>query len=109
MASAQPTPTNIDAEKCAASIRSINNNNDTNSNDGGSGKPYDTGIEAAREVLSLQEMDPATTKKMHLVNNVSKRIKMNMKWENFDLSVQALDEIGWTGYHWKLFILSGFG
>lgn len=81
MASAQPIPTNIDAEKCAASIRSVNNNNDTNSNDDGSGKHYDTGIEAAREVLSLQEMDPTMTKKMHLVNNVSQRIKVNMKWE----------------------------
>ena len=22
---------------------------------------------------------------------------------------QAIDEIGWTNYHWKLFVLNGFG
>lgn len=22
---------------------------------------------------------------------------------------QAIDEIGWTNYHWKLFLLNGFG
>lgn len=81
MASAQAMPTNLDAEKCAASIRSINNNNDTNSNDDGSGKLYASGTEAVREVLSLHEMDPATTKKMHLINNVSKRMKTTIKWK----------------------------
>ncbi|KAI9845973.1 MAG: hypothetical protein M1837_004379 [Sclerophora amabilis] len=47
------------------------------------------GIEE-QEVLATRDMDPALSKKMHLVNN-------------------AIDEIGWTGYHWKLFVLNGFG
>ncbi|MCJ1354230.1 MAG: hypothetical protein MMC33_004217 [Icmadophila ericetorum] len=42
------------------------------------------------EVFSLQSIDPALNSKMHLVNN-------------------AIDEIGWTGYHYKLFVLNGFG
>lgn len=25
------------------------------------------------------------------------------------LAGQAIDEIGWTPYHWKLFLLNGFG
>ncbi|KJK77237.1 hypothetical protein H634G_06975, partial [Metarhizium anisopliae BRIP 53293] len=44
----------------------------------------------AEDILALQDLDPGMDKKMHLVNN-------------------ALDEIGWTNYHWKLFFLSGFG
>ncbi|KAI1136793.1 MFS general substrate transporter [Hypoxylon sp. FL0543] len=44
----------------------------------------------AEEVLALQDLDPALNAKMHLVNN-------------------AIDEIGWTNYHWKLFALNGFG
>ncbi|KAL6867095.1 MFS general substrate transporter [Trichoderma novae-zelandiae] len=44
----------------------------------------------AEEVVGMQELDPAMDKKMHLVNN-------------------ALDEIGWTNYHLKLFFLNGFG
>ncbi|EIM79881.1 membrane transporter [Stereum hirsutum FP-91666 SS1] len=42
------------------------------------------------EVLSLEDVDPALDAKMHLVNNV-------------------IDEIGWTPYHVKLFVLTGFG
>ncbi|KAI1411214.1 MFS general substrate transporter [Hypoxylon sp. FL1857] len=44
----------------------------------------------AEEVLALQDLDPALNAKIHLVNN-------------------AIDEIGWTNYHWKLFVLNGFG
>ncbi|KAI1618799.1 putative MFS transporter [Exophiala viscosa] len=44
----------------------------------------------AKEILAPFHADPAFDGKMHLVNN-------------------ALDEIGWTGYHWKLFTLTGFG
>ncbi|KAI1084915.1 MFS general substrate transporter [Whalleya microplaca] len=43
-----------------------------------------------RDILALQGLDPVMDAKMHLVND-------------------AIDEIGWTNYHWKLFILNGFG
>ncbi|KAF4983799.1 hypothetical protein FZEAL_883 [Fusarium zealandicum] len=43
-----------------------------------------------KDLLSLEDLDPALAMKMHLVNN-------------------AIDEIGWTPYHWKLFVLNGFG
>lgn len=42
------------------------------------------------DLLALQDFDPALNAKMHIVNN-------------------AIDEIGWTNYHWKLFVLNGFG
>lgn len=42
------------------------------------------------DVLAKQGLDPTLGMKMHLVNN-------------------AIDEIGWTSYHWKLFGLNGFG
>ncbi|KAK0748885.1 hypothetical protein B0T18DRAFT_427105 [Schizothecium vesticola] len=42
------------------------------------------------DVLRLQNLDPVMNRKMHLVNN-------------------ALDKIGWTSYHTKLFFLNGFG
>ncbi|KAK9770684.1 hypothetical protein SCAR479_12669 [Seiridium cardinale] len=44
----------------------------------------------SEDILALQDLDPALNMKMHLVNN-------------------AIDEIGWTPYHWKLFVLNGFG
>ncbi|KAH9908193.1 MFS general substrate transporter [Xylariomycetidae sp. FL2044] len=44
----------------------------------------------AEDILGLQDLDPALNAKMHLVND-------------------AIDEIGWTNYHWKLFVLNGFG
>ncbi|MCJ1478764.1 hypothetical protein MMC13_007448 [Lambiella insularis] len=43
-----------------------------------------------QEIFTLESLDPALNAKMHLVNN-------------------AIDEIGWTGYHYKLFVLNGFG
>lgn len=42
------------------------------------------------DILSREHVDPALNAKMHLVNN-------------------AIDEIGFTPYHWKLFCLNGFG
>lgn len=42
------------------------------------------------DLLALEDVDPVLNKKMHLVNN-------------------AIDEIGMTGYQWKLFVLNGFG
>ncbi|KAG4411448.1 hypothetical protein IFR04_015418 [Cadophora malorum] len=44
----------------------------------------------AEDILGSQSVDPALDAKMHIVNN-------------------AIDEIGWTPYHWKLFVLNGFG
>ncbi|SPQ27188.1 400c125c-2008-4781-9fc2-1baa70095ad8 [Thermothielavioides terrestris] len=43
-----------------------------------------------KDVLALDDLDPAMSRKMHLVNN-------------------AIDELGWTPYHTKLFFLNGFG
>lgn len=42
------------------------------------------------DLLSLESVDPVLNEKMHLVNN-------------------TIDEIGFTWYHVKLFILTGFG
>lgn len=42
------------------------------------------------DILSQEHTDPVLNAKMHLVNN-------------------AIDEIGFTGYHAKLFVLNGFG
>ncbi|KAF8863915.1 MFS general substrate transporter [Acephala macrosclerotiorum] len=47
-------------------------------------------VQEGSDILALQDVDPALNAKMHLVNN-------------------AIDEIGWTNYHWKLFVLNGFG
>ncbi|KAF7530959.1 hypothetical protein G7054_g9324 [Neopestalotiopsis clavispora] len=44
----------------------------------------------SEDLLGLQDLDTALNMKMHLVND-------------------AIDEIGWTPYHWKLFALNGFG
>ncbi|KAK3934771.1 hypothetical protein QBC46DRAFT_70157 [Diplogelasinospora grovesii] len=50
----------------------------------------DGGSLNGEDILALQDLDPALNMKMHLVNN-------------------AIDEIGWTPYHMKLFFLNGFG
>lgn len=42
------------------------------------------------DLLNLESVDPVLNAKMHLVNN-------------------AIDEIGFTPYHAKLFVLNGFG
>jgi hypothetical protein len=42
------------------------------------------------DVLGAEHVDLVLDAKMHLVNN-------------------AISEIGFTGYHWKLFVLNGFG
>ncbi|ROV88773.1 hypothetical protein VPNG_10286 [Cytospora leucostoma] len=47
-------------------------------------------LDSGEDVLALQDLEPALNMKMHLVNN-------------------AIDEVGWTAYHWKLFGLNGFG
>ncbi|KAF4552429.1 MFS-type transporter-like protein 4 [Elsinoe fawcettii] len=43
-----------------------------------------------QDILSLEHTDPVLNAKMNLINN-------------------AIDEIGFTPYHWKLFCLNGFG
>ncbi|KAF8423403.1 membrane transporter [Tirmania nivea] len=60
------------------------------------------------EVFSYEHVDPVLSQKMKLVNNVCpwgcdgcearKRLKL-----------LAIDDIGFTPYHWKLFMLNGFG
>lgn len=42
------------------------------------------------DLLSLESLDPVLNAKMHLINN-------------------AIDQIGMTGYQWRLFCLNGFG
>ena len=42
------------------------------------------------EIYDISTVDPVLAKKIHLINN-------------------ALDEIGMTPFHWKLFFLNGFG
>lgn len=42
------------------------------------------------DLLNLESIDPVLNEKMHMVNS-------------------AIDEIGFTPYHAKLFVLTGFG
>lgn len=42
------------------------------------------------DILSQEHLDPVLNAKMHLIND-------------------AIDEIGFTPYQWKLFVLNGFG
>jgi hypothetical protein len=42
------------------------------------------------DILGAEHVDLVLNAKMHLVND-------------------CIDEIGFTGYHWKLFVLNGFG
>lgn len=44
----------------------------------------------SKEVFDVKLYDPVLAKKMALVN-------------------QAIDDIGMTGFHWKMFFLNGFG
>ncbi|KAH6657608.1 major facilitator superfamily domain-containing protein [Truncatella angustata] len=54
------------------------------------GVPDDFARGDGEDILGLEDLDPVLNMKMHLVNN-------------------AIDEIGWTPYHSKLFVLNGFG
>lgn len=55
------------------------------------GVDFGSGVEVGRgDLLQREHTDPVLDAKMHLVNN-------------------AIDEIGFTAYHWKLFVLNGFG
>ncbi|VUC20579.1 unnamed protein product [Clonostachys rosea] len=88
--SSDPT---ADSKSIEAQIKS--HDGEDNGAHAGIGGPQDLGnAEGASingsDVLALQDVDPAMNMKMHLVNN-------------------AIDEIGWTPYHMKLFFLNGFG
>ncbi|KAJ0344844.1 hypothetical protein COL154_009856 [Colletotrichum chrysophilum] len=50
----------------------------------------DISISSGMDILENEGEDPVLAKKMHIVND-------------------ANDEIGWTPFHWKLFMLNGFG
>ncbi|KAL0936751.1 membrane transporter (hexose transporter) [Colletotrichum truncatum] len=52
--------------------------------------PEDSSISSAKDILENEGEDPVLARKMHLVND-------------------ANDQIGWTPFHWKLFVLNGFG
>lgn len=54
------------------------------------GADSDQGSTRKGDLLNLEGVDPVLNHKMHLVNN-------------------AIDEIGFTPYHAKLFVLNGFG
>ncbi|ROT43798.1 hexose transporter [Sodiomyces alkalinus F11] len=57
----------------------------------GPGHPSDSSsIGAGADLLAGEDENVALVRKMHLLNN-------------------AIDQIGWTNFHWKLFCLSGFG
>ena len=47
-------------------------------------------IQNKEEVFDISTVDPVLSRKMHLVND-------------------AMEQIGMTGFHWKLFCLNGFG
>jgi hypothetical protein len=49
-----------------------------------------TQVDLNQELIDMRDIDPALTNKMALVN-------------------MAIDEIGMTLFHWKLFFLNGFG
>ncbi|KAL6705877.1 Filamentous Growth Regulator [Coniothyrium glycines] len=50
----------------------------------------DVGSVGGGDILQLEHTDPVLNAKMHLIND-------------------TIDEIGFTGYQWKLFVLNGFG
>ncbi len=60
------------------------------------------------DLVSLSQVDRALAAKMNLVNDVSTVYSQISSIEILSSS-QAIDELGFTGYHWKLFFLNGFG
>lgn len=70
-----------DPEKNAASIHSINQQNDANSNDDGGSNKY-IGAGDGVELLSSKESDPIMANKMHLVNNVCEKSSNHQKCVN---------------------------
>jgi len=82
----------------------------------GSGSPAGSSIRHGLDVLALQDLDPAMDLKMHLVNDVGGSLSIQCRIIRCSAAglirlpfSQAIDEIGFTLYHWKLFFLNGFG
>lgn len=58
------------------------------------------------QLFSMNDIDPALDAKMRLVNNVSNGILVSSAPADHQ---QAINQIGWTNFHLKLFCLTGFG
>lgn len=71
------------------------------------GEPSDTISHDGFDLLSKDIVDPVLAAKMHLVNNVSWDFMKSVSL--YLLTFQAIDEIGFTPYHARLFCLNGFG
>lgn len=72
----------------------------------------ETFVTVDEDILDLQDLDPALNLKMYLVNNVGYVLSLPLRPRLVILiwsSGKAIDEIGWTPYHTKLFFLNGFG
>jgi hypothetical protein len=61
------------------------------------------------DILQLEHTDPILNAKMHLVNNAIGNLSIPSYNTNFTVLTRQKDEIGFTPYHWKLFVLNGFG
>lgn len=57
------------------------------------------------QLFSMNDIDPALDAKMRLVNNVSMIFSLSITTDQ----AQAINQIGWTNFHLKLFCLTGFG
>lgn len=62
----------------------------------------------AVDILSMEHTDPVLDAKMRLVNNVRPPQSLRARQPD-ELPSQAIDEIGFTMYQWKMFFLNGFG
>jgi hypothetical protein len=62
------------------------------------------------DVLQLEHTDPILNAKMHLINNaIGKFLTSSIPFISHIFLTRQKDEIGFTPYHWKLFVLNGFG
>ncbi|KAF5649108.1 synaptic vesicle transporter SV2 [Fusarium tjaetaba] len=71
-------------------MSSVKKSQDIEEQNGPNYGTVDVKVGTQQDLLDLQDLDPAFNQKMRLVND-------------------AIDEIGWTPYHLKLFFLNGFG
>ncbi|KAF5607986.1 synaptic vesicle transporter SV2 [Fusarium pseudoanthophilum] len=71
-------------------MSSVKKSQDIEEQNGPNYGSVDVKVGTQQDLLDLQDLDPAFNQKMRLVND-------------------AIDEIGWTPYHLKLFFLNGFG
>ncbi|KAF5687734.1 synaptic vesicle transporter SV2 [Fusarium circinatum] len=88
-------------------MSSVKKSQDVEEQNGPNYGTVDVKVGTQQDVLDLQDLDPAFNQKMRLVNDVRRIAKSHEQWEAD--SKQAIDEIGWTPYHLKLFFLNGFG